>query len=118
LETPHKSQETPAGTQTEKYVLAEEYKIATFVENKLPIYKAMLMPVWTYGVELWEFSKPSKTKILQTYHSKTLRMITGAPRFVSNLTLHNDLKIPSVHKKSHSMPTNTNYAPLATATGQ
>jgi hypothetical protein len=87
------------------------------VENKLTIYKAMLKPVWAYRVKLWGCSKPTNTKIFQTYQSKTVRMITGAPWFVSNLTLHNDLKIPFVHKKSHSMPTNTNYTPLATTTG-
>jgi hypothetical protein len=48
------------------------------VENKLTIYKAILKPVWTYGVELWGCGKPSNTKILQTYQSKTLRMITVA----------------------------------------
>jgi hypothetical protein len=35
-------------------------------------------------------------KILQTFQSKTLRMITNAPWYVSNVTLHNDLKIPFV----------------------
>jgi hypothetical protein len=66
------------------------------VENELTIHKAILKPVWTYGTELWGFSKPSKTRILQTYQSKTLRMISSARCFVSNLTLHNDLKMPFV----------------------
>jgi hypothetical protein len=57
------------------------------------------MPVWTYGVELRGCNKPSNIKILGTYQSRTLRTITGAPRFVSNLTLHSDLKIPFVHQE-------------------
>jgi hypothetical protein len=69
------------------------------VEINLTIYKAILQLVWTYGFELWGCSIPSNTKILQTYQSKTLRMITGAPWFISTLTLHNDLKIPFVHKE-------------------
>jgi hypothetical protein len=69
------------------------------VENKLTIYKAMLKPVWTYRVKLWGCSKPSNTKILQIYQSKILRMITSAPWFVSNLTLHSNLKIPFVHEE-------------------
>jgi hypothetical protein len=64
------------------------------VENKLTIYKAIPNPVWTYGVRLWGWSKSSNTEMLQTYQSKTLRMIIGAPWFISNLTLHNDLKTP------------------------
>jgi hypothetical protein len=38
-------------------------------------------------------------KILQIYQSKTLKMITSAPWFVSNLTLHNDLKIQFVREE-------------------
>jgi hypothetical protein len=50
-------------------------------------------------VVLWGCRKPSNTKILRTYQPKTLRTITGALWFVSNLTLHNDLKIPFVHNE-------------------
>jgi hypothetical protein len=52
--------------------------------------KVILKPIWTYGIELWGCAKPSNIKILQTYQSKTLRMITNAP---CNQTLHDDLKI-------------------------
>jgi hypothetical protein len=37
------------------------------LENKITIYKAIIKPVWTYGIELWGCSKPSNTKILQTF---------------------------------------------------
>jgi hypothetical protein len=44
------------------------------LSNKLVIYKVMLKPIWTYGIELRGCAKkPSNTKILQTYQSKTLR---------------------------------------------
>lgn len=66
------------------------------IENKLILYKIILKPVWTYGIELWGTSKPSNTKILQTFQSKTLRMIADAPWYVSNQTLHEDLGIPFI----------------------
>jgi hypothetical protein len=66
------------------------------IENKITIYKAIIKPVWTYGIELWGCSKPSNTKILQTFKSKTLRKLDNAPWYISNLTLHNDLRIPYV----------------------
>ena len=66
------------------------------LENKIIIYKTILKPVWTYGIELWGCSKPSNTKILQTFQSKTLRQLANAPWYVSNATLHNDLGIPYV----------------------
>jgi hypothetical protein len=29
------------------------------LENKITIYKDIIKPVWTYGIELWGGSKPS-----------------------------------------------------------
>ena len=66
------------------------------VENKLLLYKTIIRPVWTYGIELWGSSKPSNTKILQAFQSKTLRLITAAPWFINNQTLHTDLCIAPI----------------------
>ena len=54
------------------------------LDNKLTVYRAILRPIWTYGVELWGCSKPSNTKILQTFQSKTFRTISNAPWYVSS----------------------------------
>jgi hypothetical protein len=62
------------------------------LENKITIYKAIIRPVWTYGIELWGCSKPFNTKILQTFQSKTLRKLANAPWYISNVTLHNDFR--------------------------
>jgi len=59
-------------------------------------YKAILRPIWTYGIELWECIKPSNTKILQKFQSKMLIMISSAPWYVSNQNLHSDSDIPYV----------------------
>jgi len=40
---------------------------------------------------------PSQTALIQRYQSKPLRTITNAPWYVSNHTLHSDLKVPYVH---------------------
>ena len=67
------------------------------LDSKLTVYKTILRPIWTYGIELWGCSKPSNnTKVLQTLQSKMLRMISSAPWYVSNQTLHNDFEIPYV----------------------
>jgi hypothetical protein len=66
------------------------------LENKVLLYKAILKPIWTYGIELWGCTKPSNTKILQSFQSETLRSITGAPWYVSNKTLHENLNIPFI----------------------
>ena len=64
--------------------------------NKLVLYKCVLKPIWTYGVQLWGYANPSHTQIIQRLQSRILRSITGGPWYVSNLTLHQDLHIPYV----------------------
>ena len=65
-------------------------------ENKVLLYKAILKPIWTYGVQLWGCAKPSNTKILQRIQSKILRIAFNAPWYISNKTLHDDSGIPPV----------------------
>jgi hypothetical protein len=67
------------------------------LENKITIYKAIIKPVWAYGIELWGCSKLSNTKILQTFQSKTLRNLTNAPWYISNI-MQRITKI-GLHKK-------------------
>ena len=66
------------------------------LENKVRLYKAVLKPVWTYAIQLWGTASTSNIEILQRYQSKTLRRITGAPWFVSNLEIHKDLNVPFI----------------------
>ena len=60
--------------------------------------KTVLKPILTYGTQLWGCSKPSNTKILQAFQSKTLRLFTKAPWYVKNQTLHTDLSIPYINE--------------------
>jgi len=39
------------------------------LENKLLIYKTVLKPVWTYGIELWGCASKSNIEIIQRYQS-------------------------------------------------
>lgn len=66
------------------------------LENKLLIYKAIIKPIWTYGIELWGCARKSNIAIIQRCQSKMLRHIADAPWFVSNHTLHTDLNIRTV----------------------
>jgi hypothetical protein len=65
---------------------------------KLLIYKTTIKPIWTYGTEIWGCASKSSQAIPQKAQSKILRMITNAPRYVSNLTLHEGLKIAYVRE--------------------
>ena len=72
-------------------------KIILSLENKLLLYKVILKPIWTYGIELWGCSSKSNVNIIQRFQSKSLRLIAGAPRYVSNQTLHADVSITPKH---------------------
>jgi hypothetical protein len=66
------------------------------IENKILVNKAVIKPIWTYGIELWGCASKSNTAIMQRAQSKILRNITNAPWYVANHTLHTDLNIPYV----------------------
>jgi hypothetical protein len=72
--------------------------------RKQDFYKCILMPIWTYGIQLWGCAKPSKTKIIQRLQSNVLRTITNAPWVVSNFTLHNNLQIPFITEETDTQP--------------
>jgi hypothetical protein len=57
------------------------------LENKLLIYKAILKPIWTYGIPLWGATSNSNIEILQRFQNKVLRSIVNAPRYVPNTLL-------------------------------
>jgi hypothetical protein len=41
------------------------------IENKLLLYKCIIKPIWTYGIQLWGCIKPSKIKIIQRFRPKS-----------------------------------------------
>ncbi|KAL4141858.1 hypothetical protein QTP88_004414 [Uroleucon formosanum] len=73
------------------------------IHNKIQIYKSLLRPIWSYGAQIWGCAKPTQIKTIEAFQSISLRTITSAPWFVSNHTLHKDLKIETVENlvKTH-----------------
>ena len=82
-------------------------------QNKITLYKTVIKPVWTYGIQLWGTASNSDIEILQRFQSKTLRSLINAPWYVTNETIHRDLKIPTVkdeiHKSRSRYNTRVNY---------
>lgn len=72
----------------------------TKLETKLLIYKSLLKPIWTYGLQLWGSAKKTNINKIQTFQNITLRKIANAPPYVSNLTLHNDMRMKTVEEES------------------
>lgn len=66
------------------------------LHNKLILYKAVLKPIWTYGIQLWGTSSKSNIAILQRFQAKVLRAITDSPWYLTNKILHRDLHLTTV----------------------
>jgi len=81
------------------FTMAKESAFHT--ANRILIYKTILKPVWTYGIELWGCANKSNIAIMQRYQSKLLRTIANAPWYVTIHTLHTDLHIPYVRTVIH-----------------
>ena len=74
------------------------------LENKLLVYKTVIKPSWTYGIELWGYASISNVTVIQRSQSKIFRTIANAPWYVSNHTLHTDLNIPYVRGWIQNFP--------------
>jgi hypothetical protein len=81
------------------------------VNNKVLLYKSIIFPIWTYGLELWGCASKSNIAIVQRSQSKILRAFVDAPRYVTNATLHTDLGTPN-YSRSH--PRQKHQAPSTT----
>jgi len=73
------------------------------IENKLLIYKAVIKPIWSYGIELWGCASESNIVIMQISQSKILRATANAPWYVTNHTLHRDFNLHYVSDVIHQI---------------
>jgi hypothetical protein len=55
---------------------------ALTMDIKLVLYKQILKPVWTYGIQLWGCIKSSNIAIIQRFQNKVFRAIVDAPWYV------------------------------------
>ena len=65
---------------------------------KILLYKTIIRPLWSYGIQIWGPAKPSNIRPIQSFQNITLRIITGAPWYLTNQALHNDLKIKTANE--------------------
>jgi hypothetical protein len=70
------------------------------------VYKVILKPVWTYGVQLWGTASNSNLEILEGFQSKVLRIITDAPLYLPNTVIKSDLRVPTVKQEARKYSVN------------
>jgi hypothetical protein len=64
------------------WLLGRKSQLST--TNKLLLYKTILKPILTYGIQLWGTASTSNIEILERFQSKVLRIIVDAPWYVPN----------------------------------
>jgi hypothetical protein len=76
------------------WLLGRKSQLST--KNKLLLYKTILKPIWTYGIQLWGTASTSNIEILERFQYKVFRMIVDAPWYVPNSLIWRDLSCPTV----------------------
>lgn len=64
------------------------------------LYKTIIRPLWSYGVQIWRPVKPSNIRPIQSFQNVILYTTTDAPLYITNQTLHKDLQIETVNALS------------------
>lgn len=66
-------------------------------ENKLLVYKTILISICSYEIELWVHASNSYIKIIRKAQSEILICIVNAPCYIANDTLDKDLQINTIN---------------------
>lgn len=66
------------------------------LHTKLIIYKSLIKPMWSNGIELRDATKIPNINKIQTTQSKILHLILNAFPYISNEAIHKDLNIPTI----------------------
>jgi hypothetical protein len=69
------------------------------LSNKLLLYKSILKPIWTYGIQLWGTASTLNDEILERFQSKLLRLIVDAQWYVPNTIILHDLHMPTIKEE-------------------
>jgi hypothetical protein len=79
------------------WLLVRKSKLST--SNKLLLYKTILKPILTYGIQLWGTASTSNIEILERFQPKALGMIVDAHLYVPNTVIRRDLQTPTVKEE-------------------
>ena len=64
------------------------------VRNGVLLYKQLIRPMMDYACLAWRSAARNHVRWLQVLQSKCLRLVTGAPWYVRNRQIHEDLRVP------------------------
>jgi len=85
---------------------------ALSIHNKLMLYKRILKPVWTYGIQLWKCTKQTNTDIIQQFQNKVLKNIVDACYYIRNAGLQRDLQMEIITNETGKFAKKNEERPL------
>lgn len=77
------------------WLLGQESKLD--LNNKRLLYLMIIRLIWTYGIQLWGYTRNSNRMIIQRIQNGIIRNITNARWYQRNEDLHRDLNIQTVN---------------------
>ena len=66
------------------------------LRNKRTLYNSVLKPIWSYAAPIWGSTAKSNIEILQRQQNIILQKMAGAPWYLRNEQLHQEINIESV----------------------
>jgi len=72
------------------------------IGNKILLYKSLITPIWTYGIQLYGCACKSNIAIIKRCQYKILQEIVDASWYVINAMIHEDLGIPTMQEVIHA----------------
>lgn len=67
--------------------------------SKMVVYKTVIKPIWTYGIQLWGAASHSNIEILERFQHKAFRNMFGIPQYIPNRYIHMDLKTKTIKEE-------------------
>jgi hypothetical protein len=64
------------------------------IRNGVLLYKQLIRPLMDYACPVWRSAAHTHVRRLQVLQSKCLCLVTGAPCYLSNRQIHEDLGVP------------------------
>jgi hypothetical protein len=88
------------------------FSLRTHFNLSVFIYKVVIKPIWTYGIQLWGAVSTSNIEILERFQPKALRLITDAPWYVPYVIIRRDLQVSSVKEEICHLSTQYYAGPI------
>ncbi|GJQ86890.1 hypothetical protein Trydic_g19554 [Trypoxylus dichotomus] len=67
-------------------------------ENRIKLVKTIITPIATYAGEVWHQASSSAKHAVQSKLNNIIRLAARAPRFMSNIRLRKELKLPTLEE--------------------